>query len=43
MARVLLEQCIASYASPPSVIVRAVDATEAPVHGAQEQARYDGY
>jgi hypothetical protein len=43
MALVLLEQCIASYASPPSVIVLDVDDTEAPVHGEPEQARYDGY
>jgi hypothetical protein len=43
MALVLLEQCIASYASPPAVLVLDVDDTEAPVHGEQEQARYDGY
>ena len=43
MALVLLEQCIASYASPPSVIVLDVDDTEDPVHGEQEQARYDSY
>jgi hypothetical protein len=43
MALVLLKQFIASYASPPPVIVLDVDDTEDPVHGAQEQARYDGY
>jgi hypothetical protein len=43
MALVWLEPCIASYASPPSVIVLAVDDTEDPVHGEQEQARYDSY
>src|SRR3989442_932867 len=43
MARVLVEQCIASYASPPTVIVLDVDDTEDPVHGQQEHARYDGY
>ena len=43
MALVLLEQFIASYASPPSVIVLDVDDTEDPVHGEQEQARYDSY
>jgi len=43
MALVLLEQFIASYASPPSVIVLDVDDTEDPVHGQQEHARYDGY
>jgi len=43
MAQVLLEQFIASYAKPPQVIVLDVDDTEDPVHGEQEQARYDGY
>src|SRR6267143_2747928 len=43
MALLLLKQFIASYASPPPVIVLDVDDTEDPVHGAQEQARYDGY
>ena len=43
MARVVLEQCIASYATPPTVIVLAVDDTEDRVHGQQAPARYDGY
>ena len=43
MARVVVDQFIASYARPPQLIVLDFDATEAPVHGAQEQARYDGY
>jgi len=43
LALVLLHQFIASYATPPKVIVLDVDDTEAPVHGQQEQARYDGY
>ena len=43
MARVLVEQFIASYRRPPKVIVLDVDDTEDPVHGEQEQARYDGY
>ena len=43
MALVLVEQFIASYASPPQLIVLDVDDTEDPVHGEQEQARYDGY
>jgi len=42
MALVLLHQCIASYATPPKVIVLDVDDTEDPVHGGQEQARFDG-
>jgi hypothetical protein len=43
MARVFLEQFIASYAHPPTLIVLDFDDTEDPVHGEQEQARYDGY
>src|SRR5437660_10636548 len=43
MALVLMDQFIASYNSPPEVIVLDVDDTEDPVHGGQEQARYDGY
>ena len=43
MAVVLLTQFIASYDSPPTVIVLDVDDTEDRVHGQQEQARYDGY
>ena len=43
MAVVLLEPFIASYAKPPKVVVLDVDDTEDPVHGEQEQARYDGY
>ena len=43
MARVLVEQFITSYARPPQLIVLDFDDTEDPVHGAQEQARYDGY
>src|SRR5215475_1983969 len=43
MARVLVDQFITSYARPPQLIVLDVDDTEDPVHGEQEQARYDGY
>src|SRR5437899_1161620 len=43
MAQVFLAQFIASYAHPPQVIVLDFDDTEDPVHGEQEQARYDGY
>ncbi len=43
MARVVVDQFIASYARPPQLIVLDFDDTEDPVHGAQEQARYDGY
>src|SRR4029450_1166417 len=43
MARVLVEQFLASYARPPQLIVLDFDDTEDPVHGAQEQARYDSY
>src|SRR5947207_9563339 len=43
MALVLVDQFLASYVSPPTLIVLDVDDTEDPVHGGQEQARYDGY
>jgi hypothetical protein len=43
MALVLMDQFIASYNSPPEVIVLDVDDTEDRAHGAQEQIRYDGY
>lgn len=43
MALVVMDQCIASYDSPPEVIVLDVDDTEDRAHGAQEQIRYDGY
>ena len=43
MALVLMGQCIASYNSPPKVIVLDVDDTEDRTHGAQEHLRYDGY
>src|SRR6266852_2435606 len=43
MARVLLDQFIASYVTQPTVIVLDVDDTEDRVHGQQEHARYDAY
>jgi hypothetical protein len=43
MACVLVDQFLASYAHPPQLIVLDFDDTEDPVHGEQEQARYDGY
>jgi Transposase DDE domain group 1 len=43
MALVLMDQCIASYDSPPEVIVLDVDDTEDRAHGEQEPIRYDGY
>ena len=43
MARVLVDQFLASYARPPQLIVLDFDDTEDPVHGEQEQARYDSY
>src|SRR2546425_4573339 len=43
MARVLLEQFIASYVTQPRVIVLDVDDPEDRVHGQQEHARYDAY
>jgi Transposase DDE domain group 1 len=43
MALVLMDQFIASYDSPPEVIVLDVDDTEDRAHGEQERIRYDGY
>src|SRR5262249_35015875 len=43
LARVFVEQFIASYDQPPQLIVLDFDDTEDPAHGAQEQVRYDGY
>jgi hypothetical protein len=43
MALILLNQFISSYTTPPQVVVLDVDDTEDPVHGGQEQARFDGY
>lgn len=43
MALVLVEQFLASYRHAPKVIVLDFDDTADPVHGNQEQARYDGY
>src|SRR6516164_8139058 len=43
MALVLVEQFLASYVSPPQLIVLDFDDTEDPAHGEQEQVRYDGY
>jgi DDE family transposase len=43
LALALLHPCIASSARAPKVSVLEVDDTEAPVHGGQEHARYDGY
>jgi hypothetical protein len=42
MARVFRAPLLASYAPPPPVIVREVDATADRVHGHQAQARDDG-
>src|SRR4029450_8606974 len=43
LAKVFVDQFIASYPRPPQLIVLDFDDTEDPVHGEQEQARYDGY
>ena len=43
LARVFLEQFVASYDRPPQRIVLDFDDTEDPAHGEQEQVRYDGY
>ena len=43
LARVFVEQFIASYDRPPKLIVLDFDDTEDPAHGEQEHIRYDGY
>ena len=43
LARVLVDQFMASYDRPPKLIVLDFDDTEDPAHGEQEQVRYDGY
>lgn len=43
LARVFVDQFIASYEHPPKLIVLDFDDTEDPAHGDQEQIRYDGY
>jgi hypothetical protein len=42
LARVFVEQCIASYARPPTRIVLDFADTEDPAHGEQEHIRDDG-
>lgn len=43
LARVLVDQFIASYARPPKVIVLDFDDTEDRAHGQQEQVHYNSY
>src|SRR6266516_3981556 len=43
LSLVLVDQFLASYVRPTKLIVLDFDDTEDPVHGEQEQARYDGY
>lgn len=43
LARVFVDQFIASYEQAPKLIVLDFDDTEDPAHGQQEQVRYDGY
>jgi hypothetical protein len=43
LARVLVEQFIASYEHAPKLIGLDFDDTEDPAHGQQEQVRYDGH
>jgi hypothetical protein len=43
MALVWVEQLLAASVRPPQRIGLDFDDTEAPVHGGQDQARYDGY
>jgi hypothetical protein len=43
LARVFVDQFIASYKQPPKLIVLDFDDTEDPAHGDQEHMRYDAY
>jgi hypothetical protein len=43
LAHVLVEQFIASYATPPHTLVLDFDATDDPVHGKQEGRFFHGY
>jgi hypothetical protein len=43
LARVFVDQFIASYDRPSKLIVLDVDDTDDPAHGNQEHIRYDGY
>jgi len=43
LAQVLVDQFVASYDRPSTLIVLDFDDTEEPAHGEQEQVRYDGY
>ena len=43
LARVFVDQFMASYDRPPPLIVLDFDDTEDPAHGQPEQVRYDGY
>ena len=43
IASVLVEQFIASFASPPGELVLDIDATDDPVHGGQENCFFHGY
>jgi len=43
LARVFVDQFIASYTCPPRLIVLDFDDTEDPAHGEQEHIRYDAY
>lgn len=43
LARVFVDQFIASYERPPRLIVLDFDDTEDPAHGDQEHIRYDAY
>lgn len=43
IASVLVEQFIASFASPPEELVLDIDATDDPIHGDQENRFFHGY
>jgi hypothetical protein len=41
--RVLVEQFIAAHDSPPTELILDIDASDIPLHGAQEQREFHGY
>lgn len=40
---VLIDQFMASHATPPEELVRDIDASDVPLHGDQERAQFHGY
>lgn len=43
IADVLINQCIASYDTPPEAVILDIDDTDDPTHGAQQLSLFNGY